>query len=85
MKILIADKFPAHWKEVLTKQGRTLTDNPELDENTLPAAIKDNEILIVRSTKVPAAVIDAGLALKLIIRAGAGYDTIDTAHAPKRA
>ena len=44
MKILIADKFPAHWKEVLTKQGHTLTDNPELDENTLPAAIKDNEI-----------------------------------------
>lgn len=84
MKILIADKFPAHWKEVLTKQGHTLTDNPELDENTLPAAIKDNEILIVRSTKVPAAVLDAGTALKLVIRAGAGYDTIDTAHAVQK-
>ena len=84
MKILIADKFPAAWKEVLAKQGHSLTDEPGLDETTLPAAITDNEILIVRSTKVPATVIDAGHALKLIIRAGAGYDTIDTAHAAQK-
>ncbi len=81
MKILIADKFPARWKEVLAKQGHQITDDPGLDETTLPAAVKDNEALIVRSTKVPAAVIDAGKDLKLIIRAGAGYDTIDTQHA----
>lgn len=84
MKILIADKFPAHWKEVLAQQGHQLTDNPALDENSLPEAIADNEILIVRSTKVPAPVIDAGKNLKLIIRAGAGYDTIDTAHAAQK-
>lgn len=81
MKILIADKFPAHWKEVLAKEGHQITDEPGLDETTLPAAVKDNQILIVRSTKVPAAVIDAGKDLKLIIRAGAGYDTIDVKHA----
>lgn len=84
MKILIADKFPAHWKEVLAKQGHQITDDPGLDETTLPAAVKDNEVLIVRSTKVPAAVIDAGKDLKLIIRAGAGYDTIDTQHAAEK-
>lgn len=84
MKILIADKFPSHWKEVLAQQGHQITDNPALDENTLPAAIADNEVLIVRSTKVPAPVIEAGKDLKLIIRAGAGYDTIDTAFAAQK-
>ena len=84
MNILIADKFPAHWTEVLAKQGHRITSEPSLDENTLPAAIADNEILIVRSTKVPATVIDAGTALKLIIRAGAGTNTIDTKHAAEK-
>mgnify|MGYP002625369788 CR=1 FL=1 len=83
MKILIADKFPQHWQDVLAKDNQ-ITFAPKLDENTLPAEIKDNEILIVRSTKVTPAVIDAGTALKLIIRAGAGYDTIDTAYAAKK-
>lgn len=84
MNILIADKFPAHWKDVLANQGHQITDNPALDETTLPQAIADNEVLIVRSTKVPAAVIDAGKNLKLIIRAGAGYDTIDISHAAEK-
>lgn len=84
MKILIADKFPAHWAEVLAKQGHQITSDPSLDENTLVGAIKDNEILIVRSTKVPAAVIDAGAALKLIIRAGAGTNTIDVKYAAEK-
>ena len=83
MKILIADKFPHNWQEVLA-QNNQITFAPKLDENTLPNEIKDNEILIVRSTKVTPAVIDAGTALKLIIRAGAGYDTIDTAYAAKK-
>ncbi len=83
MKILIADKFPQHWQDVLA-QNNEVTFAPKLDENTLPAEIKDNEILIVRSTKVTPAVIDEGKALKLIIRAGAGYDTIDTAYAAKK-
>lgn len=84
MNILIADKFPKHWAEVLAKQGHKITSDPALDENTLPAALKDQEILIVRSTKVPAAVIDAGNALKLIIRAGAGTNTIDVKHAAEK-
>jgi len=39
---------------------------------------------VVRSTKVTAAAIDAGNALSLIIRAGAGVNTIDLAHASSR-
>jgi D-3-phosphoglycerate dehydrogenase len=42
------------------------------------------DILIVRSTKVPAAVIEAHAGLNLIIRAGAGYNTIDVATASER-
>lgn len=84
MKILIADKFPTHWSRVLAEQGHSITSEPSLDENTLPAAITDHEILIVRSTKVPAAVIDAGTSLKLIIRAGAGTNTIDIKHAAEK-
>jgi D-3-phosphoglycerate dehydrogenase len=44
----------------------------------------DAYALIVRSEKVPAAVIDALPHLKVIIRAGAGFDTIDIKHARKK-
>ena len=40
--------------------------------------------MIVRSEKVPAAVIDALPQLKVVVRAGAGYDTIDIKHARKK-
>lgn len=66
------------------KRGHAVTLRPELDETTLPAAVADTEVLIVRSTKVPAAVINAAARLKLIIRAGAGFDTIDFKHAAQK-
>lgn len=81
MNILIADKFPAHWTEALKKEGHHITYQPQLDDATLPAAMGDNEILIVRSTKVTSKAIDAGKNLKLVIRAGAGTNTIDAEHA----
>lgn len=83
MKILIADKFPKQWMEVLKSNKHEIVFDAALDENTLtPAQAKENaEIIIVRSTKVNAATIDASKNLKLIIRAGAGFDTIDAAHA----
>lgn len=84
MNILIADKFPARHTQALIDAGHHVTADPKLDETTLPEAIKDNEILIVRSTKVPAAVIDAGKNLKLILRAGAGTNTIDVKHAAEK-
>lgn len=83
MKILIADKFPSRWTEVLKKNGHEIVSNPALDENTLPEAQKTEgaAVIIVRSTKVTPAAIDASASLKLVVRAGAGFDTIDTAHA----
>jgi len=83
MNILIADKFPAHWLEELKKDHK-VTYTPALDENTLVGAVAQSEVLIVRSTKVTKAAIEAAPALKLIIRAGAGYDTIDTAFAKEK-
>ena len=44
----------------------------------------DAEVLIVRSEKVTKEVIDALPQLKLVVRAGAGYNTIDTKYARKR-
>jgi D-3-phosphoglycerate dehydrogenase len=83
MKILIADKFPTQWMEVLKMNKHEIIFDAALDENTIPAAQKKENahIIIVRSTKVNAAALDAGNALKLVIRAGAGFDTIDVNHA----
>jgi D-3-phosphoglycerate dehydrogenase len=59
---------------------------PELTAEALPAAIKevDPRILIVRGTKVTAETLNSGTALTLVIRAGAGIDTIDVATASSR-
>jgi D-3-phosphoglycerate dehydrogenase len=72
--------------EALKNKGHEIIFDAALDENTLPQAQKkeDAEIIIVRSTKVNAAAIDAGGKLKLVIRAGAGFDTIDINHAKEK-
>lgn len=81
MKILIADKMSKSALSALGNLGHTVISNPDLKAEDLPAAIGDAEILIVRSTKVIAATIEAGKNLSLIIRAGAGVNTIDLAKA----
>ncbi|MEM7258513.1 MAG: hypothetical protein AAF404_14130, partial [Pseudomonadota bacterium] len=72
MNILIADSFPQTHQDALSDEGHQLTFEPSLDESSLAAAVGDNEVLIVRSTKVNAATLEAGSKLKLVIRAGAG-------------
>ncbi len=44
-------------------------------------AVKDVDALIIRSDKVDAEVLDAAKQLKIVVRAGAGYDNIDLAAA----
>lgn len=87
MKVLIADKFEKSGVEGLTALGCEVVSDPDLGPETLPGAMKehDPDVLVVRSTKVPAPVFDAARALALVIRAGAGYDTIDVEAASKRA
>lgn len=77
MKILIADSFPTSHQDKLSAQGHTLTVDAALEGDSLTQAISDQEVLIVRSTKVPAPTLEAADNLKLIIRAGAGTNTID--------
>ena len=81
MKVLIADKLSDNVIDELKKLGADVTMDPGLSADDLPGTVKDAEVLIVRSTKVTAATIKAAPALSLIIRAGAGVNTIDLACA----
>lgn len=82
MKVLVADKFEAVGLEGLKHLGLEVLYEPDLKDDTLEARIKESEatILVVRSTKVTAPMME-GSHLALIIRAGAGYNTIDVSAA----
>ncbi|MEM8834752.1 MAG: NAD(P)-dependent oxidoreductase [Planctomycetota bacterium] len=86
MRVLIADKFDSSGIDRLKRVGCDVTSNPDLTPETLPAALGelDPDVMIVRSTRVPSAAIEAAGKLSLIVRAGAGYDNIDTAAASSR-
>ena len=77
MKILIADKLGVKAINSLESMGAIITNKPDLTAKDISGEIDDNEILIVRSTKVMAEAIEKGASLSLIIRAGAGINTID--------
>jgi D-3-phosphoglycerate dehydrogenase len=54
------------------------------DKAQLLDAVKDADAMIVRSDKVTPEVLDAAAKLKIVVRAGAGYDSIDTAYAKQK-
>ena len=85
MKILLADKLSPSTITALEALGATVTNSPDLSAESLPDAIGDNEVLVVRSTKVTEETINRASKLALIIRAGAGVNTIDLSAAGKRA
>jgi D-3-phosphoglycerate dehydrogenase len=86
MRVLIADKFEKQGIEGLAAIGCDVVSEPGTGAEALPAALAkhDPQVLVVRSTKVSAAAINAGPSLRLIIRAGSGYDNIDAAAASAR-
>ena len=53
-------------------------------EAELLSAVSDADAMIVRSDKVTKDVLDAAKNLKIVVRAGAGYDSIDTAYAKEK-
>src|SRR5918999_5027286 len=79
MKVLIADKFERVGIDGLKELGCTVVSEPDVKAQALPEMIRniDPHILIVRSKKVSGEALKAGTALTLVIRAGAGIDTID--------
>lgn len=84
MKILIADKFPEHYIKQFNELGMEVIYSPKLGENDLPEAVKDIDILVVRSTQVNAKTIQSGNCLNLVVRAGAGVNNIDIAAANEK-
>ena len=54
------------------------------EKSQLLDAVKDADAMIVRSDKITPEVLDAARQLKIVVRAGAGYDSIDTAHAKEK-
>ena len=85
MKVLIADKFEKSGIDGLKAAGCEVLYEPDLKEDSLTRAIASEgaDVLVVRGTKVTAPMLDAGR-LSLIVRAGAGYNTIDVAGASSR-
>ncbi len=84
MRLLIADKFPESYVAQFKALGLTTDYQPDLGAEQLEAALDGVSILVVRSTKVTAKAIARAPALELILRAGAGTDTIDVASASER-
>jgi D-3-phosphoglycerate dehydrogenase len=79
MLVLIADKLPAKGLADLRELGLTVDARPDLTADSLPGALRETGacVLVVRSTKVTAAAFEAGANLGLVVRAGAGVNTID--------
>lgn len=77
MKVLIADKLSEKAVCDLENLGAEVVVKPELTADKLGEDLEGVEILIVRSTRVKARAIEAAPCLSLIIRAGAGVNTID--------
>ena len=91
MKVLIATEKPfapaavEDIKKILGEAGQevTLLEGYK-DKSDLLAAVKDVNAMIVRSDKITKDVLDAAPELKIVVRAGAGYDSIDTAYAKEK-
>ncbi len=85
MRVLIADKFEQSGVDGLKGLGCEVSSEPGLKDKALAERVGElaPDVLIVRSTKVGEPVLAAG-PLKLVVRAGAGYNTIDLAAASRR-
>ena len=83
-KVLIATEKPfaapavAGIKEIIEKAGFELALLEKYTEKSqLLAAVADVDAIIIRSDKIDAEVMDAAKNLKIVVRAGAGYDNVD--------
>ena len=84
MKVLLATQKPFAAKavdgivKILTEAGHEVVKLEKYAEQAdFVAAVKDVEAIIIRSDKVTREVIEAAPALKIVVRAGAGYDNVD--------
>jgi len=85
VRVLIADKFEQSGQDGLKAAGCDVFYKPGVKDAALAEEVERvrPDVLVVRSTAVNDAILGAG-ALKLVVRAGAGYNTIDVAAASRR-
>jgi D-3-phosphoglycerate dehydrogenase len=83
MRILVADEFSARPIDELQAPGLDVDYDPHCTAEDLSTGTRIGEasILVVRSTRVTRPAIEGAARLALIVRAGAGVDTIDIAAA----
>lgn len=86
MKILVADKFEQSGLAGLAATGSEVLFEPDLKDEALGRRLDESgaEVLVVRSTKVTGPILEKARALALVIRAGAGVNTIDLATASRK-
>ncbi len=84
MKLLVADKFSEKHLDDFRALGLEVEYAPGLGATELPARLDGVHVLVVRSTAVTAQAIDAADTLTLVVRAGAGVNTIDRTAASRR-
>ncbi|MCR4772930.1 MAG: 3-phosphoglycerate dehydrogenase [Prevotella sp.] len=91
MKVLIATEKPFAKaavdgiKKIVEGAGHELALLEKYTEKSqLIEAVADADAMIVRSDKITPEVLDAAKQLKIVVRAGAGYDSIDTAYAKEK-
>lgn len=91
MKVLVATEKPfaveaveGIRKEIENAGNELVLLEKYTETSQLLEAVKDVDALIVRSDKVTKEILDATVNLKIVVRAGAGYDSIDTDYARQR-
>jgi len=85
MRVLVADKFESSGRKGLEDAGCEVLYEPDLSGDALAEAVKKTQadVLVVRSTQVARAALESGR-LSLVVRAGAGFNTIDVEAASQR-
>ena len=76
-KVLIPTKLDKEVAKILGNAGFEVVQNPEKAVIDLASENTDAEVIIVRSEKVTPEVMDKLPSLRLVVRAGAGFDNID--------
>ena len=86
MTVLIADSVSDAALDRLRAAGHAVVEAPGLKGEGLVEAVREHDpaVLVVRSTRVSAEALDASPGLELVVRAGAGVDTIDVEAASAR-
>ncbi len=91
MKVLVATEKPfapvaieGIRKEIEAAGHELVLLEKYTEKAQLLDAVKDADAMIVRSDKITPDVLDAAANLKIVVRAGAGYDSIDTAYAKEK-